>query len=326
MNLKDAFRSAIESIRALRAPSSRARVVLDMTGDQIALILADGKARAVLLGASMEEAARKAAERLSRGTVVHCILPARIVTVRRWPVPGASRGALHKIVAARVAAEMPLVAGDLVWSWELANGPEGRVAVVHLVKRRTVEDAAGALEKAGLIPGIFENEASLLAGLTASSGETGEALILRRSADVGYLVETDGAGPKGTLAVGAFGKSTAWVGELARRWREKGAGTKSVRLYVAPGIEPDVLGIAQDAFAQEPRALPAAGPAEIRNSFPAAGAALATARAARRLNLNPFSERLSFAGQVKEFLGVHFGLVAAVCAFVLIVCGIFDFV
>jgi len=320
-----AFKAALESVRALRSSAARARAVLDMTGDQLVLIIPDGKPKVVFLGESIEDSARSVGERLPRGAVVNCVLPARMVTVRRWPVPNASMGAVRKIVAARIAAEMPLVAGDFVWSFELADTAAGRTAVVHLVKRRYVESVALALEKAGLTPGIFENEASLLAALATSSGETSEALILRRSADVGYLVEADRAGPRAIVAVGAFGSSTAWVAELARRWREKRAEPPGVRLYIAPGDVSEVREAAESAFALEPHELVVVGPAEIRDSFPAAAAVLATPRAARRVNLNPFAARLSVVGRAKEFLGAQFGLLAAVCAFVIIVCAVFDF-
>jgi len=321
MKFRSAINDAAASVRALVSPPDRTRAVLDLTGDEIFLVVPNGKQRVMSLGDSLEEAIERISPAVPRSTTVNCIIPARMVTVRRWPVPDASAATVGKIISARIAAQMPAVAADLSWTYNVVVTPNGPEATVYLVKKRYVEQIADGLEKARFVPGVFENEVSLLHGIVSAAG-AGDALILRRAASVGFLVDVDKTGPKHLFAVADTGSSTDWIEELARRWRENSPGAKAGRVFVDSNAPEAIRRGVRETFSVEPRAFPLVGSAGLRDTCPLAAALLVLGR---KGDLNPFSERLSFTGRLKNILAVHFGLLVAVTVLVLVACLGFDY-
>lgn len=325
MTLHDVFTRVVESVRGLRTSSPSGRPVLDLATPQPALVRDAGGLAGRVVGEGLDSALQVAAGELAPGTVIDCVLPARLVNLRRWPVPNASRAKLRKIVAARANAEMPVAAENLFWSFDVAGPPEGRFVIVHLVRRQYVETLASNIEKAGLVSGAFENEADLLVRLARRVAPSGELLILRRSGAIAVLVEADSHGPRQAYSVSAAGDTDLYLRELSRRWRERRERAEPVRLFLASTEGDEFVEKTASHFGLSPEAFPVLEPEALWREFPAACVMLTSPRPPRRAGLNPSVERVRPLAKLLATVNANLKVAAPIAAFLLVFALIFDF-
>jgi len=321
------FRRSIDDARkalaGLWAGTQRGRAVLDLTGAEIVLAIADGRRRVVGLGDDLPNAVERLRSELPAGFVVNCVIPARLVTLRRWPVPNASVGAVENVVAARVGAEMPGSSAQLYWSFDLAASQTGRLATVYLVRRQYIENISSLLEAAGFAPGVYENEASILVAMAREKVTSGDVLVFRKSNGVGLLVAADRSGPMQVHSVAAPSKNVDWVPELAARWREHWPDSRNMRLLVDPATEQDIQGALEDALGIQPEVL--CSYAKPWTAHPVAGAACLLPRAGRHANLNPHVTRRRRMKKAEDFLAHNMRAAVVMAALLVLVGGVFCF-
>ena len=127
-----------------------------------------------------------------------CLLSGAGVSLRRWKLPAPpAGGSLADVVRLQIEAEFPVPPEELAWGWvelgrQQAGGGGARDILVVALKRALVDDLAGWLEAAGLLP-VFGLGALARLGILRSPVEA--CAILEIGREQSELLVLDEHGP-----------------------------------------------------------------------------------------------------------------------------------
>lgn len=196
-----------------------------------------------------------------------CLLSGAGVSLRRWKLPGPPAGGnLSDVVRLQIESEFPVPPEELAWGWVDLGGPHAggggaRDILVVALKRALVDDLAGWLGEAGLVP-VFGLGALARTGILRQP--VGNCAVLEIGREHSELLVLDERGPSRLRLVpwgeeslisamaGGLGLEPQAVGRWMDEWISGAAAPLVAEDALAPILDQALTALATGILAGRP--------------------------------------------------------------------------